>query len=63
MYSSLLKKHQEITETADHLKLENATLQIEKGLVESSWESFITNLRDIDSMEALDEFKYKHSIL
>ena len=57
------KKYEKIKETADNLRLENATLQIEKGLVESSWDFFITKLGDLDSMEALEEFKDKHSIL
>ena len=34
--SSLLKKYEKIKETANNFKLEIATLQIEKGLVESS---------------------------
>ena len=63
IYSSLLKKYEKIKETANNFKLEIATLQIEKGLVESSWDFFITQLGNLDSMEALEEFKKRHSIL
>ena len=63
IHSSLLKKYEKIKETANNFKLENATLQIEKGLVESSWDFFITQLGNLDSMEALEEFKKRHYIL
>ena len=60
--TSLLNQYEKAKETADNIKLENAILIIEKGLIESSWDLFIKKLEKIDSIEALEELKNRYSI-
>ena len=57
-----MNQYEKAKETADNIKLENAILIIEKGLIESSWDLFIKKLEKIDSIEALEQLKNQFSI-
>ena len=61
-YKALLGKYKKLNETAEELRLEVATLQIEKGLVESSLDFIIEQLQKSDSIEALEHLKNRYAI-
>merc|ERR1712018_429914 len=61
-YTALLKQYEKLKETAENYRLEIATMQIEKGLAESSLEIIIEDVRRVDSIEALENLKNRYAI-
>jgi len=61
-YTALLTKYEKLKETAKTDRLEIATMQIEKGLAESSLDFIIEEVRRVDSIEALENLKNRYAI-
>merc|ERR1712141_87945 len=61
-YTALLTQYEELKERAEAFKLEIATTQIEKSLVESSLDFIIEEVRRLDSIEALENLKNRYAI-
>merc|ERR1712150_146474 len=61
-YTALLTKYEKLKETAKTDRLEIATMQIEKGLAESSLDFIIEQVAKLDSIEALKNLQNRYAI-
>merc|ERR1712183_857529 len=61
-YTALLTKYEKLKETAKNDRLEIATMQIEKGLAESSLDFIIEQVAKLDSIEALKNLQNRYAI-
>ena len=61
-YTALLTQYENLKETAENHRLEIATMQIKKGLAESSLDFIIEEVGRVDSIEALENLKNRYAI-
>merc|ERR1712141_642338 len=61
-YIDLLAKYEELKKRAEDFRLEIATTQIEKNLVESSLDFIIEQVGKLDSIEALENHRNRYAI-
>merc|ERR1712183_1022892 len=61
-WAALLTKYEKLKETAKNDRLEIATMQIEKGLAESSLDFIIEQVAKLDSIEALKNLQNRYAI-
>ena len=61
-YTDLLGKYEELKERTEDFRLEIATTQIEKSLVESSLDFLIEQVGKLDSIEALENLRNRYAI-
>merc|ERR1712141_416551 len=61
-YADLLEKYEELKKRAEDFRLEIATTQIEKNLVESSLDFIIEQVGKLDSIEALENLRNRYAI-
>jgi len=61
-YTDLLAKYEELKKRAEDLRLEIATTQMERNLVESSLDFIIEQVGKLDSIEALENLRNRYAI-
>lgn len=61
-YTVLLTQYEKLRETAENYRLEIATMQIEKGLAESSLDFIIEQVEKLESVEDVDNLKKRYAI-